>query len=94
MGTTTSKLQLRQEAVPVVRPELAMKRRALEFNLKRYGERLKAFERQYGLGSQEFEAKFGSGELGDEAAWFEWQYVLDAYQETVQQLQLLESVEW
>jgi hypothetical protein len=37
--------------------------------------------------SDDFAAKFSAGELGDEADWFEWQYLLDVYHETLRQLQ-------
>jgi len=49
-------------------------------------ERLTAFERRYGMESEDFAARFNTGELGDEADWFEWQYLLDAYHETLRQL--------
>jgi len=49
-------------------------------------ERLTAFERRYGMVSEDFAAKFDTGELGDDADWFEWQYVLDACHETLRQL--------
>jgi len=42
--------------------------------------------------SQEFAAKFEGGELGDDAEWFEWQYIFDAYNETNRQLELLKSI--
>jgi len=45
---------------------------------------------QYKMGSEEFAAKFNAGELGDDADWFEWQYLLDACQKAQRQLQLLE----
>lgn len=30
-----------------------------------------------------FAAQFSAGELGDGAHWFEWQYLLEAYHETL-----------
>jgi len=85
-------ITLQREVVPIVKSSLEMKRRVLEFNLDRYKERLTTFERRYGMASEEFAAKFNAGKLGDDADWFEWQYVLDAYQETLRQLQLLETI--
>ena len=92
MSSMVNTLTLQKEAIPLVRSGLAMKKAALEFSLKRYSERMKSFERRYGMDSQTFAARFGKGELGDEADWFEWEYVLDAYGETLRQLQILESV--
>jgi hypothetical protein len=80
-------ITLQWEVVPIVKSSLEMKRKALEFNLDRYKERLAAFENQYEMESDDFAAKFSAGELGDEADWFEWQYLLDVYHETLRQLQ-------
>lgn len=44
------------------------------------------------MDSQTFAARFRRGELGDEADWFEWEYVLQAYQDTLRQLEILEHV--
>jgi len=85
-------VMLHEEAIPVLKSSLELKRRTLEFNLRRYRERLSAFERQYRMRSQEFAAKFEVGDLGDDAEWFEWQYVFDAYNETNRQLELLKSI--
>jgi hypothetical protein len=88
-----SPLTLREEVIPLVKSSLGLKRRALEFNLRKYQERLAQFEQRYGMSSQEFANEFDAGELGDEAHWFEWQYVLGVQQGTQRQLALLESVE-
>jgi hypothetical protein len=85
-------ITLQWEVVPIVKSSLEMKRKALEFNLGRYKERLSAFERRYGMASEGFATKFNAGELGDDADWFEWQYLLDAYHETLRQLQLLGTI--
>ncbi len=92
MGGMASTLTLQEEAVPLIRSGLAMKKTALEFNLRRYEERLKNFERRHGMDSDTFAARFAKGELGDEADWFEWEYVLDAYRETRRQLEILKRV--
>lgn len=85
-------LTLHEEAVPLVRSGLAMKKAALSLNLKRYHQRLQEFEQRYHMDSQTFATRFRQGELGDEADWFEWEYVLQAYQETARQLKILERV--
>jgi len=65
-------LKIDKETLPVVKAGLTMKRNALKFNLKRYQERLSAFEKKYNMDSQTFLKKFNQGELGDDADWFEW----------------------
>jgi hypothetical protein len=39
--------------------------------------------------SEQFAAKFNAGELGDNAEWFEWEFVLDAYRETARQFHVM-----
>ena len=80
------------EAVPIVKASLALKRKTLEFSLRQYQARLSAFEQQHQMTSEQFARAFNAGELGDNEAWFEWGFVLDAVKETQRQLQLLESV--
>ncbi len=85
-------LIMQQEAVPVVRSGLEMKRKALEFNLRQYRTNLTGFEKRHRMTSEQFAARFGAGELGDEADWFAWEFTLDACRETTRQLELLRSV--
>jgi hypothetical protein len=93
MSSTVSTLTLKEEAIPLVRSGLTMKKMALEFNLRRYSERLKHFEERHSMDSTTFASRFDQGELGDEADWFEWEYNLDAYRETLRQLQILEHID-
>lgn len=88
-----TELTIRQEALPIVKASLEMKRRSLEFNLRRYGARLDEFEQQYQMTSDQFATKFEAGALGDDAVWFEWEFVRDAYLEITQQLKLLKSIQ-
>lgn len=85
-------LTIQQEALPLVKAGVEMKRRVLELGLRRYQARLTSFEEQYRMTSGQFAARFGAGELGDDADWFEWEFVLDAYRETQQQLELLDDI--
>lgn len=44
----------------------------LKSKIRVYSSRLKEYETKYGLSTDVFLEKFGSGELGDEERWFEW----------------------
>ena len=85
-------MRIQQEAIPLVKSSLELKRKALEFNLNEYRKRLAAYESLHKMNSQEFMSRFKRGELGDDAAWFEWEFALDALNETEHQLELLASV--
>ena len=93
MNSAVEILTLKKEAVPLLRSGLAMKRAALKVSLERYSQRLQRFERQYQMDSAAFAAQFARGELGDDANWFEWEFNLDAYQETQEQIRLLDQIE-
>jgi hypothetical protein len=83
---------IRQEALPIVRSSLQARRKSLEFSLRQYRARLDGFERQHQMASEQFATRFGAGELGDDAVWFEWEFVLDAARETERQLELVKSI--
>jgi len=85
-------LTIRREAVPIVKASLETRRKALEFSLRQYRTRLSGFEQQHKMASEQFAAKFGAGELGDDAVWFEWEFVLDAARDTERQLELVTSI--
>jgi hypothetical protein len=74
--------------VPVVKSSLETRRKALEFSLRQYRTRLSGFEQQHKMVSELFAIRFNAGELGDDATWFEWEFVLDAARETERQLAL------
>ena len=83
---------IRQEALPIVRSSLQARRKSLEFSLRQYRARLDGFERQHQMTSEQFATRFGAGELGDDAVWFEWEFVLDAAREAERQLELVKSI--
>jgi len=85
-------LTIRQEALPIVKASLQVRRKSFEFSLRQYRARLDGFERQHLMASEQFATRFGTGELGDDAVWFEWEFVLDAARETERQLELVKSI--
>jgi hypothetical protein len=85
-------LTIRQEALPIVKSSIQTRRKSLEFSLRQYRARLDGFERQHQMASEQFATQFDAGELGDDAAWFEWEFVLDAVRETERQLELINSI--
>mgnify|MGYP001605660336 CR=1 FL=1 len=83
---------LQQDAVPIVKSSLEMKRKALDYNLREYHRRLMTFEQTHHMTWQQFIDDFRSGKMGDDATWFEWEFLIDALAETERQLKLLDSV--
>ncbi len=87
-----SVIRLDEEALKVVKSGLALKRNALEHNLRQYEQRAARFERDYGMASDIFAERFPAGALGDDADWFEWEFALDAARETRREMELLDSI--
>ena len=79
------------EALPLVKEGALIKRKALERNLNRYEEEMRSFERRFGMTSIEFEKKFETGDLGDNADWFRWSFLIEAHRKTREKLSLLET---
>ena len=73
-------MTLEAEAVSVVKSGLEMKRKALELGVRQYKERLGVFEQKYQMNSKQFATRYNLGELGDNAEWVEWEYLLYALQ--------------
>lgn len=48
-----------------------------------YSIRLKKFEEEYGMSSEEFKSQFDAGVLGDDPQWFDWLFVFEAYREVL-----------
>ncbi|MCO6452401.1 MAG: hypothetical protein J5I90_16600 [Caldilineales bacterium] len=84
--------EVENEALPLIRSSVEMKRQALEFSLLRYRKQLAEFESRYQMTSATFQADFSAGKLGDEPSWFEWEYLLEALAETKHQLHLIASL--
>jgi hypothetical protein len=63
---------------------------SLEYALRQYRQRLAAFEQTHRISSDQFAKLFNAGNFGDDADWFEWEFVLDAIRETESQLKLLD----
>jgi hypothetical protein len=87
-----SVIRLDEQALKVVKSGLALKRNALEHNLRQYSQRAARFEQEYGMTSDVFAERFRAGALGDDADWFEWEFTLDAARETQREMELLDSI--
>jgi predicted nuclease with TOPRIM domain len=78
-------INLQEKDIPVIQSSLDFKKKALEFNIKRYRQRLDELEKRFGMTSKEFIKQFQSGILGDEPHWFEWEYIYEVYEESMKQ---------
>jgi hypothetical protein len=88
--TTDAQIMLK----PLIESALRSELRMLELSLQRTIQRLRTFETQYGLTSDEFERRFNSGEIGESLDFIEWageiktHRLLDAHRQALQGVQL------
>jgi hypothetical protein len=87
--TTEAGAPLKPLIESAVRTELRM----LELGLERTAERLRGFERQYGLSTDEFESRFDAGEIQESLDFIEWAGELKTYRLLQAQWQALDQVQ-
>jgi hypothetical protein len=87
--TTDAPVALRPLVESAIRSELRM----LELGLARTAQRLRAFQDQYGLTSEEFERRFAAGEVDESLDYIEWAGEIKTYQFLKAQQQALQRVQ-
>ena len=75
---------------PLLASALQAELRMLELGLTRIAERLQAFERQYGLMSEEFAHRIATGEIGESLGYIEWAGEIETYRRLEGQSQALQ----
>ncbi len=79
---------------PLIESALRSELRMLELSLQRTSQRLRAFEAQDSLTSEEFERRFNAGEVDESLDFIEWAgeiktyRLLDAHRQALQGVQL------
>ncbi|NQE55097.1 hypothetical protein C5S29_16110 [ANME-1 cluster archaeon GoMg3.2] len=91
MAMTTIKIH--EEAVDIVKSGLAIEENILKMSLDEYTSDLESFERKYKMSSEEFIQKFESGDLGDDAEWFDFLFAYRAYEHVRKKLKLIEEIQ-
>lgn len=77
MGIAVATLSLQtaypQSETKMILDEAFHKERDFAYTrFKRFDEECRTFEKEYGIGSDQFLQQFESGELGDDECWFDW----------------------
>ncbi len=68
---------------------VSMEHASLQREAENLEERLRTFEKLYGLSSIEFDQRFHAGEMGDEADMFEWSAFYQMWSSVQERLQTL-----
>ena len=85
-------IKIQEEAMAIVKSGLAIEENILKMSLEEYRKDLKTFERKYKMSSEEFIQKFESGDLGDDAKWFDFLFAYRAYEHVRKKLKLVEEI--
>ena len=72
-------IQIKEEALPILKSSIALKEKLLKAKSKNYRKRLNQFEEKHSMKSDDFITTFNGGTLGDDAEWFDWLFVYEAY---------------
>jgi hypothetical protein len=68
-----------------------MEKRTCKVELSRLKRKLCKFEREHGMDSEEFMAKWEEGKLDDRESYFIWNSLCSMYEKTVEKLRVLEG---
>ncbi len=85
-------IEIKDEALPILKSGIALKEKLLTTKAKSYLKRLKRFEKRHKMKSEAFVKAFEDGKLGDDAEWFDWLYVYEAYDQIIKQKRIIEGL--
>ena len=85
-------IEITDEALPILRSGIALKAKLLSVKAESYLKRLKSFEKKHKMKSAEFFKAFTAGKLGDDAEWFDWLFVYEAYSKIIRQKKIIEGL--
>ena len=85
-------IEITGEALPILKSGIVLKEKLLSVKAGNYLKRLKGFERKHKMKSTEFYKAFTAGKLGDDAEWFDWLFVYEAYSKIIRQKKIIEGL--
>ena len=92
MTTLMQQIEITGDALPIVKSGIVLKEKLLSIKAANYLKRLKDFERKHQMKSTEFSREFHAGKLGDDAEWFDWLFVYEAYNEILKQKKIINGL--
>jgi hypothetical protein len=85
-------IQITDEALPILKSGIALKRKLLTAKADGYVKRLESYEKKHKMKSEAFLKAFNAGNLGDEEEWFDWLFVYEAYNRIVKQKEVIDGL--
>lgn len=85
-------IEIPDEALPILQSGIALKEKLLSVKAENYFKRLKSLEKKHKMKSEEFFESFTTGKLGDDAEWFDWLFVYEAYNKIIRQKKIIKGL--
>lgn len=85
-------IEITDEALPLLKSGIALKEKLLAVKAENYLKRIKSFEKKHKMKSEKFFKEFNAGNLGDDAEWFDWLFVYEAYSKIIMQKKIIEGL--
>ncbi|MCK4389804.1 MAG: hypothetical protein KAV83_06165 [Desulfobacterales bacterium] len=85
-------IKITDEALSILKSGIVLKEKLLSVKAEGYLKRLKRFEKKHKMKSTEFFRAFKAGKLGDDAEWFDWIFVYEAYNKIIKQKKIIEGL--
>ncbi len=85
-------IEITDEALPILKSGIALKKRLLTTKAGGYLNRLKTFEKKHKMKSEAFFEAFQAGKLCNDAEHFDWLYVYEAYDRIIKQKRIIEGL--
>jgi len=86
------RIEITDEALPILKSGIALKEKLLTVKADSYLSRLQEFEKKHKMKNTEFFKAFTAGKLGDNADWFDWIFVYEAYSKVIEQKRIIERL--
>ena len=85
-------IEITDEALPILKSGIALKKNLLTAKADGYLKRLNGFEKKHKMKSKSFIKAFNAGKHGDDAEWFDWLFVYEAYNKIIKQKKIIKGL--
>jgi hypothetical protein len=85
-------IEITGEALPIVKSGIVLKEKLLNIKAANYLKRIKEFEKKHQMKSTDFYREFHDGKLGDDAEWFDWLFLYEAYRKILKQKKIINGL--
>jgi len=85
-------IEIREDALPILKAGITLQKKLTDIKIENYSDRLRIYEKKYNMKSEIFIREFEAGNLGDDADWFDWLFVFEAWKKAVEKKKIIESL--